>query len=187
MALPAEEFFSEAGTLIGCSKQDGVVTGAKQCEGHVHFRFVADQPNFVISQSVTRADGTGQPDTIRLEVGARVTYKIHYSNTGTTQQNNVVLKGELPAKFRYVAKSTYLAASLTGGTWKKTSEGVTSGGLNVGSYAPGGGAYLKFTVALPEATDLDCGLTSTTSTASALTQNGGKSAESVLLVEKKCG
>ncbi|MGW4674313.1 hypothetical protein [Streptomyces sp. NPDC004324] len=187
MTLPAEEFFSEAGTLIGCSKQDGVVTGAKQCEGHVYFRFVADQPNFVISQSVTRADGAGQPDAIRLEAGEHVTYKIHYSNTGTTQQDNVVLKEELPAGFRYVARSTYLATSLTGGKWKKTSEGVASGGLNVGSYAPGGGAYLKFTVVLPGSTDLECGLTAITSTASALTQNGGKSADSVLLVEKKCG
>ncbi|MET7610130.1 hypothetical protein ABZX97_03345 [Streptomyces seoulensis] len=187
VALPAEEFFSEAGTLIGCSKPDGVLTGAPDCEGRVRFRFVADQPNFVITQSTARADGTGQSDAIRLEAGARVTYKIHYKNTGTTQQNDVVLKEELPAKFRYVAESTYLANSSTGNRWKRVSDGVISSGLNVGSYSPSGGAFMKFTVVLPSAADLDCGLTSTTSTASALTQNGGKSAESVLLVEKKCG
>ncbi|MFB6679681.1 hypothetical protein ACFCWG_46340 [Streptomyces sp. NPDC056390] len=57
----------------------------------------------------------------------------------------------------------------------------------MGSFAPGGDAYLKFTAVLPGAEDLDCGLTSTTSTASARTLNGTKSAQSVILVEKKCG
>ncbi|MFB6679682.1 hypothetical protein ACFCWG_46345, partial [Streptomyces sp. NPDC056390] len=99
VALTAEELFSEAGTLIGCSSQDGVVTGAEQCEGHVRFRFVADQPNFVISQAVSRADAKVQESGLRFKGGTRVKYKIHYRNTGTTRQTNVVLREELPAMF----------------------------------------------------------------------------------------
>lgn len=187
VALPAEELFSEAGTLIGCSSQDGVVTGAEQCEGYVRFRFVADQPNFVISQGVSRADAKVQESGLRYKGGTRVKYKIHYRNTGTTRQANVVLREELPAMFHYVSGSSNYATGSTGGKWQKTADGVTGGGINLGSFAPGGDAYLKFTAVLPGAEDLDCGLTSTTSTASARTLNGTKSAQSVILVEKKCG
>ncbi|MEU9187096.1 hypothetical protein AB0D14_21650 [Streptomyces sp. NPDC048484] len=185
--LPAEELFSGAGTLIGCASQDGVVTGAEQCTGHVQFRFVADQPNFVISQAVSRAATNAQESGLRFTEGTRVEYKLRYRNTGTTQQNYVVLKESLPAGFHYVPDSTHYSMSATGGEWKKTADGVMGDGINLGSFAPGGGAYLKFTAILPRAEDLECGLTSTTSTVSARTQNGTKSAESVVLVEKKCG
>lgn len=184
--LPVEELFSEAGTLIGCTTLDGVLTGARRCEGRVRFRFVADQPNFVISQAVSRA-GETVTSGLRFEAGTRVTFKMRYLNTGTTQQNDVVLRSELPAAFRYVSGSTSSSASGTGSKWKRISDGVTGAGLNLGSYAPGGGAYLKFTAALPGAADLDCGLTSMTSTALARTTNGTKSVQSVVLVEKKCG
>ncbi|MFD9934087.1 hypothetical protein ACFWZ6_13230 [Streptomyces massasporeus] len=186
VTLPTEEVFSEAGTLIGCSAQDGVLTGARQCEGRVQFRFVAVQPNFVISQAVSRAGETGR-SRLRFTAGTRVTFKMHYRNTGTMQQDNVVLRSELPASYRYVSGSTNVSTSRTGGKWTKVRDGVTEDGLNLGSYAPGEGAYVKFTAVLPDAEDVDCGLTSTTSTAMARTENGTKSVESVLLVEKKCG
>ncbi|WP_399879982.1 hypothetical protein ACGH7X_00095 [Streptomyces sp. BBFR51] len=186
VSLPTDELFSEAGTLIGCSAQDGVLTGARQCEGRVRFRFVADRPNFVISQAVSQA-GETVTSGLRFEVGTRVTFKMHYRNTGTTQQNNVVLRSELPASFRYVSASTSFSTSRTDSKWKKTEDGVTEDGLNLGSFDPGGGAYLKFTAVLPDEEDVDCGLTNTTSTALARTPNGTKSAESVILVEKKCG
>ncbi len=186
VTLPTEELFSEAGTLIGCSAQDGVLTGARQCEGRVQFRFVADQPNFVISQAVSRAGETGTSG-LRFEAGTRVTFKMHYRNTGTTQQDNVVLRSELSASFRYVSGSTNVSTSRTDGKWTKVGDGVTEDGFNLGSYVPGGGAYLKFTAVLPDAEDVDCGLTSTKSTAMARTENGTKSVKSAILVEKRCG
>ncbi|MEV7221941.1 hypothetical protein AB0N98_18920 [Streptomyces sp. NPDC093681] len=186
VSLPTDELFSEAGTLIGCSAQDGVLTGARQCEGRVQFRFVADQPNFVISQAVSRAGETSSSD-LRFEPGTRVTFKMHYRNTGTTQQDNVVLRSELPASFRYVSGSAHVSTPLTDNKWEKAGDGITEDGLNLGSYAPDGGAYVKFTAVLPGADDVDCGLTSTTTTALARTANGTKSVESVILVEKKCG
>ncbi|MEU5098500.1 hypothetical protein [Streptomyces sp. NPDC020996] len=186
LALPAEELFSEAGTLVGCSTRDGIVTGEKKCEGYVRFRFAADQPNFVVSQAVTPAGAHRHDSGLRFKAEARVTYTIQYRNTGTTQQDSVVLKEELPEDFRYVRGSTSIATSTTGGKWKKTNDGVTQSGINVGSYAPGANVYIRFTTLLPDRNSLKCGLTSTTSTASAITQNGMESTPSVILVEKKC-
>ncbi|WP_324786156.1 hypothetical protein [Streptomyces sp. H51] len=186
LKLPAEELFSEAGTLVGCSTRNGIVTGEETCEGYVRFRFVADQPNFVVSQTVTPAGSDRHDSGLRFEAEARVTYTIQYRNTGTTQQDDVVLKEELPDGFRYVRGSTSIYLSTTGGKWKKTTDGVTRSGIDVGSYAPGADVYIRFTALLPDRNSLKCGLTSTTSTASAITPNGMKSTPSVLLVEKKC-
>lgn len=186
MTMPADELFSDAGALVGCSTTDGIVTSEDDCEGYVRFRFVADQPNFVVSQAVAPTDSDSPGNGMRFEAGTRVTYKIRYQNTGTTQQNNVVLKEELPDGFRYVRGSTNVATGSTDGKWKKTDDGVTQDGINVGSYAPGGGAYVKFTALLPDGKHQDCGLTSATGTASARTQNGTKSTPLVILIEKKC-
>jgi hypothetical protein len=42
--------------------------------------------------------------------------------------------------------STYISTSVTKSHWAHTDDGIVGRGLNIGSYAPGGNAYLKFTV-----------------------------------------
>ncbi|MEV4788259.1 hypothetical protein AB0K53_22900 [Streptomyces tuirus] len=75
-----------------------------------------------------------------------VTYKVKYQNNTESQRDNVVVSVAIPPGAEYVMGSTYAATSKTNDRWTVTSDGITGRGLNMGSYAPGGAAYLKFQV-----------------------------------------
>jgi hypothetical protein len=77
---------------------------------------------------------------------SQLTYKLKYKNTGSTQQDNVLIAMQIPGGSEYVMGSTYIATSVTHGEWKLTNDGIAGRGLNVGSYNPGGTVYLKFKV-----------------------------------------
>jgi hypothetical protein len=90
----------------------------------------------------------------------------------------------LPAGLEYVAGSTYVS---TKGTWEKTNyDTVTKQGINVGAYAPNGGAYVKFSAKVANADKLACGLNTIKNIASADTQNGSKSDSAIVKVTKEC-
>lgn len=88
--------------------------------------------------------------------GETLEYAIAYKNAGNSQQNNVVIRDNLPPKMQYVAGSTTLKNS--GGT-KSVPDGVTVGGVIVGNYLPGGAAYVYFDVKVPGEDQLQCGIT----------------------------
>jgi hypothetical protein len=75
-----------------------------------------------------------------------VTYKLEYQNGSSKQQGNVLIIVSIPSGSEYVMGSTYIASSETQANWQHTNDGITGHGLNIGSYAPGGNAYLKFQV-----------------------------------------
>ena len=75
-----------------------------------------------------------------------VTYKVEYRNAGSTQQDNVQISVAIPSGSEYIMGSAFISNSVTQGQWQHTNDGITSLGLNIGSYTPGGNAYLKFQV-----------------------------------------
>ncbi|GGY06744.1 hypothetical protein [Streptomyces anandii] len=85
-----------------------------------------------------------------------VTYKVRYRNNTGRQQDNVLISAEIPQGSEYVMGSTYIANSATDSQWKLTNDGITARGLNIGSYAPGGAAYLKFRVRPKGKTTFTC-------------------------------
>ena len=71
--------------------------------------------------------------------------------------------------------------------WIATNDGVTTTGLNIGSYAAGGNAYLKFTAKVTSNDQLDnCGVNTLVNTATANTANGSKSDTANVVVSKTC-
>ncbi|MBA3758457.1 DUF11 domain-containing protein [Candidatus Saccharibacteria bacterium] len=103
---------------------------------------VKGQPTFVTSN-------TAKP-------GETLEYQIAYKNAGNSTHNNVLIRDNLPPKMQYVAGSTKLKNS--GGT-KAVADGVTTTGIVVGNYTPGGAAYVLFEVKVPAADQLACGMT----------------------------
>ncbi|GAA2615698.1 hypothetical protein GCM10010304_81320 [Streptomyces roseoviolaceus] len=75
-----------------------------------------------------------------------VTYKVKYKNNTKSQRDNVVVSVVIPQGAEYVMGSTYAASATTNDRWTETRDGITARGLNIGSYGPGGAAYLKFQV-----------------------------------------
>jgi uncharacterized repeat protein (TIGR01451 family)/LPXTG-motif cell wall-anchored protein len=176
------------GAPLGYDKLDGNLPGCNQYAGYVIFKVHVDKPDFQIQKTVSKDGENKYSEQVTALPGEKVQYKIFYQNTGTTQQNNVMIKDALPAGVSYVAGSTYISNTTTNNQWKATNDGITTTGLNIGSYAGnGGGAYLKFTGKVTDNDKLEkCGINTLVNTATANTTNGSKSDTANVVVSKKC-
>lgn len=176
------------GAHLGYDQLNGKVPGCNEFAGWVKFNIKVDQPNFEVKKQVAKKGTTNWQDSITAAPGEEVDYRIHYKNTGTTVQNNVVIKDVLPAGVTYVNGSTAVSNSASNFQWQSTTNNeVTKGGLNIGSYAAGGGAYVKFTAKLPAKDSLkECGNNTLVNKATAETNNGNKSDNADVIVKKDC-
>ena len=177
-----------SGAALGFDKLDGTIPGCNHYSGYVKLRIKVDQPNFEVTKQVSKAGENKYAKSVATKPGDKVDYKIKYKNTGTMQQNDVTIKDTLPAGVTYVAGSTYISNSVTNNQWSKVdSDDITKGGLNIGAYAPGGAAYVKFTATVANNDQLpQCGANKLTNKATANTQNGAKSDTADVTVTKEC-
>ncbi|WP_431877977.1 hypothetical protein [Amycolatopsis sacchari] len=187
-ALPVDELFSMQGTPIGCGQPDGLLPGGDGCAGYVTFRFFADQPNFTVDQWVAPSGSGAWSASATAAQGEAVDFKIRYQNTGTTEQNDVAVRSELPAGLAYVPGSTKIANSASDGQWRPIeSDDLSANGINVGSYAPDAVMYLMFTATVDaEAARLPCETGSLAGTVAVVTKNGTKRSTSTIQVERRC-
>lgn len=176
------------GAPLGYNALDGKVPGCNEFAGWVTYNIVVDQPNFEVTKQVAKKGSSDWKETINVAPGEEVDYRIHYKNTGTTDQNNVVIKDVLPAGATYVNNSTFVSNAASDFQWQATTNNeVTKGGLNIGNYAPNGGAYVKFTAKIAANNDLKvCGTNTLVNKATAATSNGSKSDTANVTVNKEC-
>jgi uncharacterized repeat protein (TIGR01451 family) len=174
------------GAAIGYNALDGVVPGCNEYAGYVTFRVKADQPNFTITKQVHKTGVTGWKETEAVNPGDSVDYLITYKNTGTTTQNDVIISDTLPKGVSYTVGSTYVANS-TNPNGLKVSDNITKGGINIGSYAAGAAAYVKFSATVVTNDALPtCGSNTLINSAKAQTGNGSKEDTAVVTVTKTC-
>lgn len=181
-ALPDSLF--NTGALLGYDSLNGKLPGCNEFAGYVTFQFTADQANFTIKKQVSKKGANDWQDKIVAKVGEEVDYLISYQNTGSTRQNDVLIKDQLPQGMSYVANSTNLANSANP-NGVKTDEGVTTTGLNVGNYNPKGSAYVKLSAKVGEELQA-CGVNELVNTATAITGNGKKSSTATVTVDAPC-
>ena len=163
----------------------GVVPGCNDYAGYVTFRVKADQPNFTVTKQVHKTGTTGWEKSEAVSAGDSVDYLITYNNTGTTDQNDVVINDILPAGISYVDGTTFVAND-TNPDGIPVSDNITKGGINIGNYAAGANAYVKFTAKVAAEKDLTCGVNTIRNLAKAETNNGTKSDTADVTVDKKC-
>lgn len=172
------------GALLGYDSLNGKLPGCNEFSGYVTFQFTADQPNFTIKKQVSPKGASKWQDKIVAKVGEEVDYLISYQNTGSTQQNDVLIKDQLPSGISYIGGSTNLANSANP-RGVKTDDGLTTTGLNVGAYAPKGTAYLKYSAKVGAAAE-KCGVNELVNTATAITGNGKKSSSATVTIDTPC-
>jgi uncharacterized repeat protein (TIGR01451 family) len=177
----------EGGQLLGANL-DGNVPGCDKNSGMVQFQIVADQPNFTINKQVRinndgKATG-GWVESVNAQPGDTVDFLITYKNTGTIQQNDVVIKDKLPAGLTYINGSAryYNATNPTSTGGHAATDDVTGVGLNVGNYAPGADAMVKFSAKVSAKKDLPCGKNTITNIGRVETNNGSKEDPAVVIV-----
>lgn len=174
-----------SGASLGYDALDGVLPGCNQYAGYVTFRIKADQPNFTVNKQVRLIATANWLENMDANAGDTVEYRIEYVNTGTTTQNNVVVKDILPAHVTYLTDTTTLKnASNPNG--KTVSNNITKDGINIGNYTAGSNAYVKFSAKLDSSSALDCGVNTLTNTAQVETNNGSKLDKAVITVTKQC-
>ena len=189
-----DRLFSNEGAMIGSTSLNGTIPADAGWRSSMVATFkirayMKKTPRFEVSGQSRPWRGSDQRGHWRsvteARSGALVDVLIEYRNTGETQQNNVVIKVQLPPTLGSDrTDSTLLASSKTpdGG---RTSNGiVTARGINIGSYAATGNAYVRFTVRV--AGELSCGSEQQHIIGTASTDNGSKSVSIPIVVFKDC-
>ena len=147
---------------------DDVVTSANgvnlgnenPCQaGSVTIQIGVMVPGVSVHKYVRAIGATNWVTSMDAKAGDTVQYLIAYKNIGNTNENNVVVRDNLPPNTKLVPGTTYLRNSVysTGLGKLSSSDAVTGNGINITDYAPGGAAYVTFNVTMPGADKLTCG------------------------------
>lgn len=137
----------DSGTLIGYNALDGIIPGGIEYASYVTIRVKAVVMDYEIEQQV-RLAGTKEwiPDEITAEVGDKVEFQLQYKNTAENDivHRDVMVGATLPDSLKYVPGSTKI--------WNETYDGssidqdtIVTTGVNIGHYAPGENAFVRFT------------------------------------------
>lgn len=185
-----DSIVTNSGAQVGYTANDGNWPGCFQYAGYVTLKVKVQTPavpNFTTSKLVSKHGANQWSKNYAAQPGETVDYLINYKNTGEVQQNNVVIKDSLPAGVSYVNGSSVLGNALNP-NGIKTNDGVTSSdGINIGSYAPGGNAWVIFSATMPSNDQLPaCGNNTLTNSESVNTDNGSKSDTANVTVPKVC-
>lgn len=175
------------GVPLGYDQLNGKVPGCEQFAGYVTFRVQADQPNFNVAKEVRKLGGdkTWQ-ENVAVKPNDKVEYRIKYTNTGTTVQNNVVVKDILPEGMNYVNGTTKLYTTIDP-NGSSISDNVTKNGVNIGSYQPNSTAYVMFQAQAVSNDKLKvCGNNTLRNVARVETNNGSREDDANVTVPKEC-
>ena len=185
-ALPDSLFTT--GTNLGYNALDGTLPGCLQYSGYITFDFTVDQPNFTAVKQVSVDGGKTWSTSAQTTPGSTILYRIIYTNTGTTEMDNVIDKDTLPAGVTYVPGSSLYASANTGGSYKAIPDGVTTGGFNTGAFLPTANSYLKFSAKVADNDQLPvCGTNTLHNVATVYnSDNGAKSASADVTVNRTC-
>ena len=179
------------GVKVGDKDLSGNWRGCLEFAGAVSFKFrVKETPKneFTMNKQVRKHSTTagGWVESYAAKPGEVVDYIVNYKNTGTMTQENVVVKDTLPAGMTYVAGST-MVANGTYPNGRTVADGVTTTGINIGAYAPGASAWVRFSAKVADNDKLEkCGPNTLKNVASVTTGAGTKSDDAIVTVEKKC-
>lgn len=89
--------------------------------------------------------------------GEVMKYIVSYQNTGSAEQQQVVIRATLPAKASLVPGTTTVFNGNNQNGFKFNGDGISDGGIIIGNYGPGANAYVTYEVQLPAADQLACG------------------------------
>ena len=122
----------------------GAIQGCWEYQGYVTFvaSLIPESTptyNLAINKTVRNiTNGSGSyADSVNAKNNDRVGFQIQIQNTGNATLNNVVVRDVLPSGLTYSSGT----ARLDGGT---LSDGLISGGINIGSLSAGASKYILF-------------------------------------------
>lgn len=110
------------------------------------------KPKFTIEKKVRIAgSNSGWKEDVAVAPSQKVEYVIGVANTGNVPLTNMRVRDTLPAGVTYVNNSTKMITSYSG--QRALPNGITSGGVNIGTMPAGGTAFVFFEATAPAATN----------------------------------
>ena len=155
-ALP-NEVISSTGATLGYTSMNGEIPGCYEYSGVVTIDVKVHSSVAAEVTKQVRIKGTKEwKEVVDAKIGDEVEYQIMYKNLLAETVNNVTIRDVLPTNVEYVKDSTYLYNSNYQSGVKLAENTVVSSGINIGSYAAKGNAYVRFTGKVVDNT-LGCG------------------------------
>jgi uncharacterized repeat protein (TIGR01451 family)/LPXTG-motif cell wall-anchored protein len=173
---------------LGYDSLNGDVPGCNDYEGWVVFKFKAVAPSFTVEKTVAKVGSESFAKSVAVNPGDEVNYSIEYHNTGSVDQNDVVVRDKMPAGVSYEAGTTRVATPNSNGQWVNIDENdvVTDKGINIGNFGPESNAFVTFKAKVAGADALKCGVNTLVNTATVETDNGSQSDTATVTVNKPC-
>ncbi len=184
----SDNIVTSGGALLGYESLNGEIPGCYQYSGWVYFRVkpqFAEQPNYEIEKKVSKHGENKWVENYEAKPGEKVDYLINFKNTGDSQLDNVVLKDMLPSHIKYVKGSSVLGNSHNP-DGVETNDGVTTTGLDVGSYLPGANAWMIFSAKVAGKDKLPCGKSTLNNVARVTANESYKEDGAKVTVERTC-
>lgn len=189
-AALSDNIMTSGGALLGYDKLDGKIPGCYKYSGYVYFRVkpqFAPTNKFETTKQVRKVGDATWTKSVNVNPGDQVEYLLGYKNTGETQQNNVIMRDELPQGVSYVAGSTYLKNAANPSYTKVSDNLTTATGININGYTPGSNAYVKFTAKVSDNSQLPtCGTNTLTNRVHTTVDNGYLEDTADVTVNKEC-
>lgn len=168
-----ESIFTSAGAKLGYDSLNGEIPGCFQYAGYVTFKvkpqFATPTTDFTVQKEVRKDGEKTFVESVATKPGDKLNYRIVYTNTGTAQVNNVILKDTLPSGVSFVPGTVkILNANNPGGALIQDGDKLFTSGVNIGHYTGGSNAIVVFNAIVDKNVVLPvCGTNTLRNTASA--------------------
>lgn len=139
---------STDGVLIGYDTLDGRVPGGSQYDNYITIKVkVVFDDEFSVEQKV-RVVGSENKEfkyAVNANIGDIVEIQLQYKNISNESHKQVAVRDILPSSLEYIEGSTKLYnADCPDGAVAKQDTIATDEGVNIGNYAAGANAYVRF-------------------------------------------
>ncbi len=136
------------GVLIGYDALDGRVPGGYEYDNFVTIQVKVVYDNEFYTEVKARlADSEDKTwyNTINAKVGDKVEFQIQYENKSNESHRNVMIRDVLPKSLKYVDDTTKIFNTKYPDGAQVVENTIATNGLNIGHYAAGANAYIRFT------------------------------------------
>ncbi len=132
---PLSDDLFDKGVLIGCDALDGSIPAGKRCQSYLTYDLRIDQPNFQITAEGRSSDTDSWSNSFVAQAGTKLTLKVRYSNSGTTQQKDVRFHLTLPPNLHVISGSAKMQRR-PAAVASPALEGFGSREIDTGSFNP---------------------------------------------------
>ncbi|MBR0415618.1 DUF11 domain-containing protein [Candidatus Saccharibacteria bacterium] len=144
----SDNIITSNGAKIGYSSLNGEIPGCFQYDSYTTIRVKAVylDESYTVEKTVRNVTNEEKSfsDTTNANVGDIVEYQILYKNDSSENVENVIVKDILPNNMEYIAGTTKLYNASNPSGIINTNDTITTTGINIGGYAAGANAYIRF-------------------------------------------